>query len=355
MTHVIIVGAGIVGLMCARRLIHQGVRVTLLEAEPEDWHVFRPGASHAAAGMLAPFDIDDSAYLEATLAAFDLWRESAARAPWGAHVRFCGGLIGAESEADAAAVQARAMVVGRKARVLSRGTLAKCSGFELLLSHAAFVEDEAVANTLPLLAALTEEVRALGALVRHNADVACVGSNTAETFDGDLYEGDVVLLAPGVWANKALVEVAPALDHIRAGKGHLVAVKTPKPLQANVHAGGVYLARRGAETVLGSTLQYDRYERSVEEDQVQKLLAATTAIAAAGAIEPAGRAWTGVRPMSPDGWPIVGQSKEVLVAAGHSRQGWLLAPLTAEIIAALVAGRPAPAAARAFAPQRFKP
>ena len=75
MTRVVIVGAGIIGLMCALRLAREGARVTVLEADPDDLHVFRAAASGAAAGMLAPFDCESSAHSELALASFDLWRE----------------------------------------------------------------------------------------------------------------------------------------------------------------------------------------------------------------------------------------------------------------------------------------
>jgi glycine oxidase len=51
----------------------------------------------------------------------------------------------------------------------------------------------------------------------------------------------------------------------------------------------------------------------------------------------------------------VGSSNGVLVAAGHSRNGWLLAPITAEIITAIVFGASLPPAWAALAPQRFEP
>jgi glycine oxidase len=101
-------------------------------------------------------------------------------------------------------------------------------------------------------------------------------------------------------------------------------------------------------------MQFDRYDRGVEQSQVQKLLAAGEA-AAPGQIKPTGRAWAGIRPMSPDGWPLIGRSNGILVAAGHSRNGWVLAPITAEIITAYVFGAELSPAWAALSPQRFEP
>ena len=63
----------------------------------------------------------------------------------------------------------------------------------------------------------------------------------------------------------------------------------------------------------------------------------------------------GIRAATPDGLPMVGLSAQpgVLVAAGARRNGWLLAPLAAQVILACVTGRdPGPYAAR-LDPQRF--
>jgi glycine oxidase len=73
-----------------------------------------------------------------------------------------------------------------------------------------------------------------------------------------------------------------------------------------------------------------------------------------GEVKQGERAWAGIRPMAPDGWPIIGPSGEgVYVAAGHSRNGWLLAPITAEIISAYVLGAEIAPEWAALSPQRF--
>jgi glycine oxidase len=59
--------------------------------------------------------------------------------------------------------------------------------------------------------------------------------------------------------------------------------------------------------------------------------------------------------MSPDGRPMIGHSGDVLIAAGHSRNGWLLAPITAEIITASVMGEAIPPEWAALSPDRFGP
>lgn len=71
--------------------------------------------------------------------------------------------------------------------------------------------------------------------------------------------------------------------------------------------------------------------------------------------EPA-RSWMGFRPSVPDSVPVIGPSRagpEVLMAFGHGHLGLTLAPVTARIIAALVAGRPARLALDPYRPGRF--
>jgi len=353
MTRVVIVGAGIVGLMCALRLVKEGARVTLLEADPDDLDVFRAGASAAAAGMLAPFDSKDGAHAALALDSFDLWRKLTPGAPWSEGVRFDGGVIASPDERDAAALQARVMGLGRAVAPLSRGQIAKRLGLNAALDHALAVEDEGVADPIYVLGGLKFEARRLGVALRHDQDVERVTPHSVHTFTGEDYEADSVLLAPGVWASDAIASAAPALKRIRPAKGHLVSVRLAKPLKANLHAPGFYLARRREDVVLGASVQLDRYDKQTEAAEVEKLLAAAEAVAP-GAVKPAGRAWTGVRPMSPDGWPMVGRSNGVLVAGGHSRNGWGLAPITAEIVTAYVFGLPIPPAWAALAPQRFE-
>jgi glycine oxidase len=353
MTHVIIVGAGVVGLMCAVRLVKAGARVTLLESDPDDRDVFRAGASAAAAGMLAPFDGEAGAHAELALASFDLWRAWTPGSPWADGVRFDGGVIACASEHDAAALQARAMRAGRGVAPLSQSQAAARAGLKAALGHALFVEDEGVADPIHVMGGLIQEARRHGVTIAYDQDVSHVSAHTAETYTGEAYEADHVLLAPGVWANGELMNAAPALKRVRPAKGHLVSVSLAKPLKTNLHAPGFYLARRRDDAVLGASMQFDRYDRHVEQAEVQKLLAAAEAVAP-GAVKPAGRAWAGVRPMSPDGWPMVGRSNGMLVAAGHSRNGWLLAPLTAEIITAYVFGAAISPAWSQLSPQRFE-
>ena len=127
-----------------------------------------------------------------------------------------------------------------------------------------------------------------------------------------------------------------------------------KPLAPNLRAPGFYLASRREEVVLGATMEMDRFDRAIERAQIEQLHAAAEALLP-GEVKLSENAWAGVRPMSPDGWPLIGPTGEgVLVASGHSRNGWLLAPVTAEIITAYVFGAKIPPAWEALSPQRFE-
>jgi len=353
MIRVVIVGGGVIGLFCAVRLVKAGARVTVLEAEAEEFNVNMPAASAAAAGMLSPFGEASSAHDTLALASLRLWREQARDAAWADGVRFDGGVIVAATEADAAALQARVMHHNGAVNPLRSGQFKSRTNLSAKPDHALFVEDEGVADPLRVLSGLTLEAKRHGVIVRYARDVAHVERNLARTHDGEAFEADVIVLAPGVWATDALMAAAPALRRVQPAKGHLAGVTLEKPLEPNLHAPGFYLSQRSADVVIGATMEWGVFDRHVDKAQVATLFAAASAVLP-GAVAATGRAWAGVRPMSPDGWPMIGpDGAGLIVAAGHSRNGWLLAPLTAEIVTAYVSGAEIPPHWAALSPRRF--
>lgn len=353
MKRAVIVGAGVVGLFCAVRLAKAGARVTLVEAESEDLSVYAPGASAAAAGMLAPLDHLPNANSQLAFQSLDLWRSLQPGAEWADGVRFDGGILVAGDEAEAQAIQAHARALGRGASALSPSQFRKRTGFDAKLDHALLVEDEGVADPMRVMSGLYMQARALGVTLAYSYDASEVAPKKVATFEGGVYEADHVVLAPGAWATDVLKAAAPALSHVSSAKGHLAPVRLPPEFAANLRAPGFYLARRREDCVLGATMEPGVRGRGVKSERVAALFAAAEAFLPSE-IAPAGRAWAGIRPMSPDGWPMVGDGGAgVLIAAGHSRNGWLLAPLTAEIISAYVFGEPIAPEWEALSPRRF--
>ncbi len=353
MKQVIIVGGGVVGLFSAVRLAKAGARVTVLEAEYEDVGVFGPAASAAAAGMLAPFDRGLERHEAIAMASFDLWRRLREGAEWADGVRFDGGVVIGSDELDAELVVVNAKRLGRGAQLLSAAQARKRTGLAAKLAHAAFVADEGVADPLRVLSGLSMQARAHGVIIEYGAEVSEVTAHTALLFNGEAFEADEIVLAPGAWAREPLMAAAPALRLVTPGKGVMVAVDLVQPLGPNFRAPDFYLAERRDDVVLGASLELGRFDRRPDPEKVAELIAAAEATLP-GAVKPLERAWAGIRPMSPDGWPIIGRSGPVFVAAGHARHGWLLAPITAEIVTAHVFGYDIPPEWAAFAPQRFE-
>lgn len=356
MKQVVIVGGGVIGLFTAVRLAKAGARVTLLEAEAEHASVFGPGASAAAAGMLAPFEEAPSAHDALALASFDLWKQFQTGADWADGVRFDGGVVIAKDAERAAALVRHVEKYGRQATLLSNNQFRKRTGFaNKTIEHAVFIADEGVADPLRVLSGLAMQARAHGVIIDYHCDVSNVTATAVKTHEDRVYEAEVVVLAPGAWATEKLQALAPALKHVRPGKGHLVSIELERPLAPNVRTDGFYIAQRREDVVLGATMEFDRYDRRVDKDRVAELLAAAEAVLPGEVRQYEEKAWAGIRPMSPDGWPMIGPSGDgVLVAAGHGRNGWLLAPITAEMITAYVFGAEIPPEWAALSPERFE-
>ncbi|HVE65668.1 MAG TPA: FAD-dependent oxidoreductase, partial [Thermoanaerobaculia bacterium] len=119
----------------------------------------------------------------------------------------------------------------------------------------------------------------------------------------------------------------------------------------------VYLVPRSDGSLLvGATVERTGFVKEVTAAGVAGLLAAAFDLAPSLREARLVDAWAGLRPGTPDGLPLLGESpvRSLLLATGHFRNGILLAPLTALLLADVVTG----ASARdlsAFSPERFAP
>jgi glycine oxidase len=116
-----------------------------------------------------------------------------------------------------------------------------------------------------------------------------------------------------------------------------------------------YLVPRGdGRYVLGATMEERGFDTTVTAGGVRELLQEAQLLVPGLDELVLEEASAGLRPATPDNGPLLGERPDgVVLATGHHRNGILLAPLTGEAIAALLAGEPMPEEAAAFSPTRF--
>jgi len=330
---VTVAGAGVLGLTTALALADAGARVVVCDPGG-------PNASSIAAGMIAPvFEavLDEAArpHFDLLLAARDLWPGLAQRAGVGLD-RTGAMAVGREVWLDAvtagfAAINERPAEIGEAtAQGLAPGL---SDAFErALLSREDWRVDAPSALNALFAAAEAAGVVFLPRIMRGRG------------------EADVLVIATG--AVDELVDVAPELAGLSPIKGHIVRVAGPSA-GAVVRGEGVY-AVPGAGMIFGATMEPGRGDVAVEEDQAAPLLAAGLKLFPGLAGAPIQIA-AGVRATTADGLPMAGPgaAADVMLAVGARRNGWLLAPLIAQVVTACVTGRdPGPYAAR-LDPARF--
>jgi glycine oxidase len=108
--------------------------------------------------------------------------------------------------------------------------------------------------------------------------------------------------------------------------------------------------------VIGGTVEERGFDTSVTAGAVYELLREARALIPDVAELELVEASAGLRPGSPDNMPMVGDSTTpgLIVATGHYRNGYLLAPATADAVAGVLAGGRWPEATRPWSPSRFR-
>ncbi len=164
----------------------------------------------------------------------------------------------------------------------------------------------------------------------------------------------MVINCAGAWAG----QIAPHIFPTRPIKGQMLCVAMPEKnlVRHVIRTPDVYLIPRSdGRLLIGATVEEAGYDKQTVPETILKLrqraVELVPKLAAARILE----AWAGLRPGTPDALPILGASAtpSYFVATGHYRDGILLAPVTAKVMAQLITGQKPDFKLNAFSQQRF--
>jgi glycine oxidase len=130
----------------------------------------------------------------------------------------------------------------------------------------------------------------------------------------------------------------------------------PDRLRCVVRAPGIYLVPRGdGRVTIGATIEHVGFDETVQEPSIRRMAEAALSLLPEAEAPPLMDMWAGLRPGTPDGLPILGVAdrKHCWHATGHYRDGILLAPVTAHVMAQAMVGERPDVALNAYRPGRF--
>jgi D-hydroxyproline dehydrogenase subunit beta len=388
MPDVLIIGGGVIGAACASELARRGADVTLVERDelaahasgrnqglwvlPED-DATVPMAARSLARYLA---LAPDAPIDIQLDPEPIGLVMVARAA-----------DELEAAQHAAGVAARA---GTRVDALDASQLAELEpALSSEVAGAWLVHHGHRLDPGALTVAMALDAKDRGAAIVHHMNARALairaGRVVGAVTDDGMLEADVTIVAGGPWSTRLLDPIGVTLPIVGA-RGWLVRVAPPPGLVRHLveavaaHAalrqgnpsgpptagevagqgfpadvlGTILHPHRDGTVLIGSSRQTWLTPEPDDATVVRRLLAEAIELAPALAEAPVRSSWWGVRPLSPDERPFVGQVREGLfVATGHGSEGVILGAGTAELLAAQVAGDDPPFDPTPFDPLRF--
>jgi glycine oxidase len=363
---VIVVGGGLMGCSVAYRLAKDGARVEVLERSI-------PGAeaSSAAAGILGPTveSHEDAMALQLGRRSRELHAELADELDelFGVDVGFrrCGVVKVAFTALELTELEQQASRLEVHGVRCDRWSAEDLRREEPAINPEALgalsIAEDAQVEPKKLLSAVALGAEREGATFRSGSTVRAVrveGERVVGVQLGDeAIDADRVVVAAGSWTT-----LIPGLpfdsETIYPVRGQMIATHTRPPIFRRIvfGAGGYVVTRPDGRVLCGSTMERVGFERGITFGGMAEVIGKATQIAPALRSASIEEHWSSFRPGTPDGLPLVGETgvKGLFLASGHYRNGILLAPLTAELIADAVAGKPSSREAQALSPHRFE-
>ena len=365
--HVIVVGAGVIGCACAYELAAAGARVSVFDVRRVGL-----GASQASAGVLAPYieGHDSGTLLELGRRSLDLYDDFVQRvtAASGLTVQYTRtGTLEVALEGDEAE---RLRQTG--ASLAARGVAAEWLESAALREKEPLVTPDALGGLLigmhgmvgvpDFTDAMASAAMRAGASMALDTRVVSIdrgpdGQVAVATENGRSL-ADQVVLAAGTWSGQVSIAGAASFD-VKPVRGQLLHLSWPtsQPLRHVLWSSRGYIVPwLNGRVLVGATVEDVGFEERATAIGVASLLDAGCELVPELWQASFTEVRVGLRPASPDGLPVIGRSAAVpglVYAAGHYRNGVLLAPLTAALVKNLVLGAGDDAALSQLTPSRF--
>ena len=358
---VIVIGAGIIGAACAWQLAQAGLRVTILERNA-------PGsqASQAALGVLTfHADPEKPAYFQDLFLRSeklfpDLIEELAEVAGERVNYHQGGQLHIALHKTELPEIKTIFKVNSDLGVNVEQVTPQECLLLEPgIAQHNCgglfFPEDAWVDNTALTLGIIRAAERAGAVLERANVDAieSQNGLATGVRWGTERRSAGWIILAAGCWSGQ--IQNTPPLPVVPV-RGQALSVAGRAARRVIMSLNGYLVPKGEAQTMVGATVEHVGFDDSNTLEGLRDVSTSGIEISPRiGAFEFLG-AWAGLRPATPDHLPLIGPFAEIqnLVAAtGHFRNGILLAPITAQLVRAVVTGEPPPLELSPFLPDRL--
>lgn len=337
---VTVVGTGIIALTAAIDIADRGLSVRVVGTTHSG------NASSAAGGMLAPSVNPETgaagAFAIASRDRYPGW-VAALSARTGLAIPMNGnGILEVASDENEAA--ALISVLERPSEWLDDRHLQREEPSLAPGAGAVFHPLDGSVEPLPLLDALRMVVASHAGITTAREDcrelhATELGCNVLTDMESRL-ASDYVVLAAGAWT-PMIAGSGLAVAAVQPLRGQMIAFKALPLRHVTCGSRGYLIPRSDGFTVAGGTMEHAGFETVTTPDAIDTIRDHAVALCPALAKTPVHSSWAGLRPATPDLLPIIGADPErsrVIYACGHSRNGILLAPLTAEVVADIVTG-----------------
>jgi len=366
----IIAGAGIIGLSVARELQKRGIENVIVIDRREAGRE----SSWAAAGMLSPdinaVEADEfHRFCRESLAIFpQLAEELLDETGIDIELDRRGTLAIALNEADAEELSQRyerQVAAGIDVKRLEAVEVLKAEpNISASVRFGLFYPNDWQVDNRKLLAALRASVEMQGVRMIENIEIERLvienGRVTGCRSADREFRGETTVLATGAWTSLIKFGEREAPFRVMPIRGQMIAFESGQPLIKRVvySPRGYLVPRRDGRLLVGATVEDCGFSKQVTDHGIDSLRSAAVAILPALGDFRIADAWAGLRPCAPDEMPVIGSVAGfdgLIVATGHYRNGILLAPKTAEIVANVILDEKEPEYSTLTSPQRFAP
>lgn len=361
---VIVIGGGVIGCSIALRLAQGGVKVALIERD-------RIGceASRAAAGMLLPqtgatarsrfFDLSITSRSMYRTFAADLKEASGIDAEYRdegtLHVAMEGEdleeAFGWASWQEEAGLRLERLTA-QEARRLEPDVTETAAG-------AIFIPDDHQVENRLLMDALDVAIRRAGVEVIEGEEARSIiverGRLVGVSCASRRMDAGAVVLAAGSWSSRLLEPLDLKIEIIPA-RGQMVALRGLLEVNRVLHSSECYIVPRlDGRILIGATVEHTGFQKAVTASGIGQLLSSAIKLLPAISDCEIVEMWSGLRPDTKDHLPVIGpcEVENLWLATGHFRNGILLAPVTARLIADAIINGTESDAFEHFGSQRF--